>query len=329
MAVMAAQMTASAANEASPGVSAALSLKTGSVNVEDLVDYSKTVVVPTAYVKFLVEGSVFVSKSGSALQSLGGGSANTVNAGAAYTVQGIDADYARGIARQAYDDFVAKLRGAGYTVLTYDDIKDRDYVAGAARDTKPDAKWGLPLEKAVGAKESYIVAAPSAEQQFKIGFTGIFAEFTKYGKPKFQDATVIIPTYVINAPQAWGETGSGYKSIEAGVNVAPGMNLQTASATWMGKPKTRMMTGIPGVTLSEPVINISEKAGELAKVDKTSKGGNALSKGLSLLSGAGSISQNRAEYTYTIDREAYARGALAGIGGFNAETAKVAASAQP
>lgn len=299
-----------------------LKVKTG--YAEDLRDYSNTVVVPTAYVKLLVDGSVFVSKSGSALQSLGGGNSNTVNAGAKYQVAGIDEELARSLAKQAYDDFVGQLRAAGYTVLTYDDIKDRDYVRSASRD-KGDAKYGLPTESAPGSRDTYVVAAPSAEQQFKIGFTGVFAEFVKFGKPKFTDATVIIPQYTFVAPQVWGETDSGFNRIEAGINAQPGMNMQSAMAIWMGKPKVRMGGGnAAGVVTAGPMINIIDKAGELVKVDTTSGAANGVSKALSMLSGAGSVSQNRSQYTYNIDREAYVRGALSGITQFNAEVGKAA-----
>ncbi len=179
------------------------------------------------------------------------------------------------------------LRASGYTVLTYDDIKDRDYVKKAARD-KGDAKWGLPVESPVGTSD---------EQQIKIGFTGPFAEYIGMGKPRFKDATVIIPTYTIVSPQIWGETGGGFNRIEAGIKTAAGMNLQYASALWMGKPKTRMGGGnAAGVVTKAAVINITAKAGDLVKAaDNTPTAANALSKGLSMLSGAGSINSSSAD----------------------------------
>lgn len=296
---------------------------------QDLRDYSNTVVVPTAYVKFLVDGKVFVSKQGSALSTLGGGSANSVKASAKYKVAGLDKALAQSIAKQAYDDFVTKLRASGYTVLTYEDIKDKDFVQKAARD-KGDAKWGLPTESPVGSSDTYLVAAPSDAQQIKIGFTGVFSEFISMGKPKFKDATVIIPTYTIVSPQVWGETDSGFNRIEAGIKTAAGMNLQSASAMWMGKPKVRMGGGsLPGVSTKAAVINITPKAGDLVKAaDTTPTAANALSKGLSMLSGAGSINSSSSDYVFNVDRNAYTAGALKGISDFNAEVAKAAASAK-
>ena len=313
------------ATAAAAPVTATLSIPVNVGYPEDMASYGKLVVVPTAYLKLLVDGSVFAAKQGSALASLGGGSSNSVKAKAEYKVAGIDKEFAQGLAKQAYDDFVAKLRGAGYTVLSYDDIKNRDFVASAARDTGK-ADWGMPTEKPVGGRDTYVVAAPSDEMAFKVGFTGVFAEFVKYGKPKFTDAALVIPTYTINAPQAWADTDSGYNRIEASTNVVPGMNLQYASATWMGAPKVRMGGGnLPGVVTKAAVVNISENAGTLSKVDTTSNAANGLSKALSMLGGGGSISANSADYTFTIDKAAYSAGALNGIASFNAEVAKALA----
>lgn len=318
--------------EAAPTAAAPAAVLTASLSVpvnvgypEDMASYAKVVVVPTAYVKLLVDGSVFVAKQGGGLGSLGGASGNSVKAKGSYKVAGIDKAYAQGLARQAYDDFVARLRGAGYTVLTYDDVKSRDYVASAARDTG-GGDWGMPTEKVVGSRDTYVVAAPSDEMAFKVGFTGVFAEFIKYGRPKFTDAAIVIPTYTINAPLAAGETDSGFNRIEASVSVSPGMSLQHASAMWMGAPKVRMGgRNLPGVVTKAPVVNISDKAGTLSSVDTSPTGANALSKALSLMGGGGSISSSSSEYTYTIDQTAYSAAALNGFASFNAEVAKALA----
>lgn len=288
-------------------------------NPEDLQDHARTLVVPTAYVKLLTEGSSFVAQQSGIFQR----GSNAVKASARYTVEGLDKAYARELAKLAYDDFVARLRGAGYTVLTYEDIKGRDHVQAAARDAGV-APWGLPIETAADGRQSFIVAAPSDEQQFKIGFTGAFAEFVQYGKPKFLDATVVIPQYTVVAPQFSGEKGGGFNRISAEIHASPGMSLQAASAAWMGKPKVRVMSGLPGAVIKEP-LPVSDKTGELVKAeDTTPVAANALSKGLALLSGSGSISSSSARYTYTVDRPAYIDSVMRGIGAFNADVAKLA-----
>lgn len=314
-----------AAQSAAPSAPVSNTLAVTAINPEDLASYANTIVVPTAYVRLLVKGNAFVSQKGGYKI---GSDANAVKASAKYKVVGIDKKLAQSIAQQAYDDFVAKLRAAGYTVLTYNDIRDRDYVKGASRE-KADASWGLPLENSRNGNETFIVAAPSDEQHFKSGLgSGVFYEFISLGKPRFKDATVIIPQYTITAPQVWGEAEGTYSTISAAIKTEPSMRLQSASAPWMGAPKVRMMKGIPGVATNGQ-IKITEKAGDLVQAaDTTPAAANAVSKGLSLLGGGGSIKQSSAEYTFTIDPNAYAAGALKGTSDFNEEVAKVAAAAK-
>ncbi|MEK6725823.1 MAG: hypothetical protein AABY54_04625 [Deltaproteobacteria bacterium] len=310
-----------AAKSAAPEAPVSNTLAVTAINPEDLVSYANTIVVPTAYVKLLVKGNAFVAQKGGYKV---GSNANAVKASAKYKVVGIDKKLAQSIAQQAYDDFVAKLRAAGYTVLTYNDIRDRDYVKGAGRE-KADAAWGLPVENSRNGDETYVVAAPSDDQHFRSGMNGgVFNQFISLGKPRFKDATVIIPQYTIRAPQVWGETDATYSTISAAIKTEPSMRLMNASAQWMGAPKVRMMHGIPGVTSNNPV-KIAENTGELVQAaDTTPEAANALSKGLSLLSGAGSVKTNSAEYTFTIDLNAYVAGAVKGVADFNAEVAKVA-----
>jgi len=294
------------------------------VNPEDLLDYSKTIVVPTAYVSLLTEGRVSAVKQSGIFQR---GNA-TARASANYKVVGIDKAYAQGLAQKAYDDFVSKLRAAGYTVLTYADIKDRDYIKAAQRE-KGDAAMGLPAKSDQG--NSYVVAAPSDEQHFKSAMAwGLFAEFVQSAKPVITDATIVIPQYTIVAPQVWGESSRGYSSVSAEVKTGPGMNLLHASALWMGKPKPRVMRGAPGVATKQQVINVAENAGTLQQTaDTTPQAANVLSSTLSMLSGAGNIQRTSGEYAFTIDRDAYASGVMSGVNRFNAEVAKAAAEAKP
>lgn len=303
---------------------ASKALTVTSINPEDLPSNANTVVVPTAYVKLLVEGSAFVSQTGGYQI---GKSSNSVKASAKYQVLGIDKQLAQAIAQQAYDDFVAKLRASGYTVLTYKDIRDRDFVRSAERE-QADATRGLPVESSRNGDETYVVAAPSDEQQFKSGMNGgVFNQFIHWGKPKFTDATMIIPQYTITAPQVWGKKEASYSTISAAIGTEPSMQLRSATAPWMGAPVVRVMHGIPGAT-TDASIRIAEKVGELQAVDTTASTANSLSKGLSLLTGTGSIQQNSSAYTFTIDRDSYLSGALKGASDFNAQVAMVATAAK-
>lgn len=298
-----------------------LSLKINAVNPEDLLDSQKTVVVPTAYVSLVTEGRVSAVKQSGFFQS----GNNSARASAAYKVAGLDKAFAQQLAQAAYDDFVAQLRGAGYTVLTYADVKDRDVLRAAQRDTQA-GPMGLPVASEGG--NQLVVAAPSDEQHFKSGWAGgEFAEFQAGGKSKFTDATLIIPHYVFHAPQAWAEGNRGYKSVSAQANVAEGMNMFSARAHWMGQPKSRMMRGIPGVATREQVINVTEKAGSVALSADTTPTGSNVANFVGGLFGMGNTQKSSGEYLLTIDRNAYTQGVMAGVRSFNAEVAKVAAGA--
>lgn len=299
-----------------------LIVKAEVVNPEDLLDSNRTIVVPTAYVSVLTDGRVAATKRSGLFQS---GNA-TVRASASYKVVGLDKAFVQQLAQAVYDDFVAQLRSVGYTVLTYADIKERDFVKAAARESSVGA-MGLPATSE--GSNNFVTAAPTDEQQFAYGLGGgDLAEFQSLGKSRFTDATLIVPRYTFMAPQAWAEGSRGYKSVSAETHLTEGMTMLSARAAWMGQPKSRMMRGIPGVATTEPVTNVTEKVGSLEKTaDTTPEVANALSKALSVFSGS-STQVGSSEYRLTIDRSAFGSGVLNGAKAFNREVAKAAAAAK-
>ena len=105
--------------------------------------------------------------------------------------------------------------------------------------------------------------------------------------------------------------------------------MASARVSWLGQPVSRMMRGIPGVATTRPVINVSEKVGELsAGTDASPTAANALSGVLSVF-GGGNIQRSTTNYVMTIDREAFAAGVMNGAINFNSEVARVAAAAKP
>lgn len=288
-------------------------------------------IVPTAYVKMPVAGKVAISEQGSAWSTIGGGSANSVKASAQFKVSGLDKALAQKIAKAAYDDFIKQLRATGYTVLTYDDIKDREPVRKAGRQ-KIDSDWGMTIDKAFGGSATALYAAPSDEQVFDWGFnSGIFNQFVSMGRTILPDGIIVIPQYSITAPQMWGEKASTYSTISAAVKGAPAMVLTGASATWLtNKPKVEMGGGpAVGVHL-KGMTSLSTDVGDLVMLEDTTSGAaNAISKTLGFLSGTGSITSQSARYEMAIDRAAYEAAAIEGIVKFNAEVAKIAAKQKP
>jgi hypothetical protein len=208
-------------------------------------------------------------------------------------------------------------------VRTYEDIKNQEVVKNATRDSR-DATVGMPIEKDPSGNTVFAIVAPSDDQTFKNTISGgVFSPFMRMGKSRLEEGTIIIPTYTIAAPQAWGETGGGYKRISATANVAPGMNLTFAIASVLTHKG-----GWGDVRTKEQVINISESVGELKEEDKTDKAGNAFSAALSGLTGSGSTTSSKAAYQLVVDKDAYTTGVLRGTGAFNAEVAKAAAEAR-
>lgn len=307
-----------------PAVTSGISLKLDVINPEDLLDSNRTLVIPTLYLSVLTDGRIAASKGSGVFST----SNNVAKASANYKVAGLTKAFVQQLAQAAYDDLVGQLRQAGYTVLTYADVKDRDFLKSAARETSA-GPMGLPVKSEGG--NNFVLAAPSDEQLFKSGFAGgDLSEFQSGGKSRFTDATLIFPVYTFVSPQAWGEGSSGYKSVSAEVNVAEGMNMVSARATWMGQPKVRMMTGIPGVATKQQALNTTEKAGTLTMVaDTTPQAANALSQVLNLLGGGGAIKSKSSDWQFAIDQDAYRAGVLNGVHAFNAEVAKAASSATP
>lgn len=221
---------------------------------------SKTYFIPTVTILVSASGSIWAqSKSGGA----------NAQAHARYFVKGLEKAALQGLAKQMQDELVAKLRAAGHTVLTYDDLKANAVVSGHGRD-KPDAKWGLPTTHQ--DPSTYVVAAPSDEQAFDRPINGPVWWLRDVAKEK--DLIVLVPEITLNVPQVFGEKGGGYKRAEASISMNPSMKLHGAMVwTINGKGGTaniqvqehgmRLVTEVAGTTtkLSEDKTQFSESWG--------------------------------------------------------------------
>lgn len=256
---------------------------------------SKKILVPTVFLRVGVEGSVFAAKSAGS---------STASAKGSFTVQGLDSDALMALAKQLHDSYVAELRAAGWEVLTYEDIKADAGIAAMERQTG-EGPLAFPLIKDP-SRTVYALVAPSREQLFKPAMQGSTWPFRFIAKAL--DATVLIPQIDIVAPQVWTETRKGYKSASAEVKTAPGMNVNYAMVLGL-TPKG----GGVLIKLKESIVNATADAGAFTSAkDKTPSTANALSKGLSLLGGGGTINRAPAAYTFTIDRAKFQAGVLAG-----------------
>ncbi len=275
---------------------------------------SNTILVPTMLLRVATDGSVFVTK---------GAGSSTASAKGSYSVNGLDKAALTALSAQLQDDLVKRLKADGWNVLTFDDIKGDPEVAQMARRTA-DGALGFPQEKDAGNRTNYAIVTPTEAQNIKPAMQGLHWTFRNVAKAR--NATVIIPQIDIIAPQVWGETRKGYSSASASVKTAPGMNLNYAMIIALnGK-------GGGGVVLKTKyaVVNLSENVGTFVDAkSKTPSAANGISKGLGILSGAGSISRASAAYQFQIEPKTFDEAVLRGGGGIFAGFAKAIAAEKP
>ncbi|MBY0491681.1 MAG: hypothetical protein K2R93_17715 [Gemmatimonadaceae bacterium] len=182
----------------------------------DLGD-SKTYFVPTYDLLVSVSGSVWSKKGGA-------------QAHGRFFVDGLDKPLMHAIARKLQDDLVARIRAAGFTALTYDDLKGEPDVAGRGLDADED-KWGFPVRKITPL--SYIIAAPSEAQQFNNPIQG--PAWPWKGLAKAKDLVVLSPELRFTLPQMWGVTRAGVTANEAGIATDPAMILEAGTIHSIGR----------------------------------------------------------------------------------------------
>jgi hypothetical protein len=256
---------------------------------------SKKVLVPTLYLRVAVEGSVFVAKSKGS---------STASAKGRYAIQGLDREALVALATKLQAEYIAQLKAAGWEVLTYADISGDKGVTEMERQ-KGEGALNFPMQKDASGV-TFAIVSPSEAQNFKPAFQGPTWPFRFVGKEL--NATVLIPQIDLVSPQVWAETRKGYKSASAEIKTAPGMNMNYAMV--MGHtPKGGGLL----IKLKHAVVNTTAEAGTFTDAkDKSPTGANALSKGLSILGGGGSINRASVAYVFTIDPPKFEAGILAG-----------------
>ena len=240
---------------------------------------SKTFYVPTA--------TIIVSASGSVWAQSKNGSANA-QAHAKFYVRGLDKALLQDLARQVQDDLVKKLRDAGYTVLTYEDLKTDPRMVKHDRDD-PDDKWHLPtMHKDPNV---YLLANPTDAQAFDKPITGPL--FWMRDLIKEKGVIAIVPEITFTVPQVWGEKTTGYKRAEANVNITPALKLAGAMIyTANAKGPVNIQIQEHGTRL------VAETAGTIKKVDEDSYNFTS------------SWGRSSADYVFYLDQKVFAAGVL-------------------
>lgn len=174
---------------------------------------TSTYLIPTLRVRASVAGSVWAQKGGA-------------KAHGKYWVDGAEHDLMQGLARTLQDDLVTKMRAAGYTVLTYDDIKSDPEVASLSAD-KIDSRYGLPSSGGLGTPVTFVDASPSDAQTFSAPVQGPAWSFR--GIAKARNLTVIVPELTFTTPQMFGQTESHAYEDKAGISMDPTMIFEGAT----------------------------------------------------------------------------------------------------
>lgn len=175
---------------------------------------SKTYIIPTVYLRVM-------ARTQSSIKSK---SSTGASVKAKIFIEGIEKSLFQGLAKKVYDDLVVKTRAAGYTVLTYDDLKAD--LAGMER-MKATGKYAFPTKLSDGATGvDYAIVTPSDEQAFDYGITGLLFRYRDLGKKK--EAVVLIPDISFSITEVAGKTGSDIWGKSASLAVLPPMRLQSA-----------------------------------------------------------------------------------------------------
>ena len=271
----------------------------------------KKILVPTALVRFATRGSLTVVNQGRFFQTGGG----TARAKGKFIVAGLEKAYVQDLARQLQDDFIARLRAMGHTVLTYDDVKQHEEVLKMGR-YQPDNDWGMPTGGPRGSKNTYLMAFPSDTQAIDPPFQGYGWGFRKVTKDL--DAIVVVPEYIIDSPLLGGSRRHGVSSRSANVSISADMTMfaffpfHTAKGGWGS-------FGLKG-----PFGDLGEDVGTIGDAtDDSPRVANALASGLAQLTSLGGDMQTRTgTWGMRIDRAKYAEAVLRGGVSVNMEFAR-------
>lgn len=176
---------------------------------------SKTYFIPTVYLRVM-------ARTQSTIRSKDSSGASVK---AKIFIDGIEKSLFQGLAKQVYDDLVAKVRAAGYTVLTYEDVKPE--LASMER-MKVNGKFGFPTKLSDGASGvDFAIVTPSDEQALDYGITGIIFRYRDLAKKK--DAVVLVPDISFSISEVTGKTDSDIWGKSASLAVLPPMRLHAAT----------------------------------------------------------------------------------------------------
>jgi len=211
---------------------------------------TKSYLIPTYTIQVSSLGSVWAK-------------AGRTKAHAKYYVLGLDKALLQGITKKLQDDLVTKLRAAGYSVLTYEDVKDIPDVHSHGL-LKIDDRYGLPTGGGLGAPVTFVIANPSDPQAFESPIQGPTWWLRGFAKEK--DVTVIVPELTFTTPQMFGQSSSTEHEDSAGISTDPRMIFEGAKIYGM-TPKG----GQPSISVQQHAKRTAaDVAGKITRVSEDS-----------------------------------------------------------
>jgi hypothetical protein len=158
-----------------------------------------------------------------------GGGLGLAKSKARVFIEGLSKQELQALAAKVTDEIVGQLRAAGYTVLTWDDVKSDV----ADKERWPDnPRYGVPTHDARAFPGTdFVVAAPSDEQTLSYGLTGPAANFGKAAQRT--GATLLLPEIYFTLPQLGASASKkdilGYRNSTANISFDPAMHLAGAT----------------------------------------------------------------------------------------------------
>jgi hypothetical protein len=209
---------------------------------------TKSYLIPTYTIQVSSLGSVWAQ-------------AGRTKAHAKYYVYGLDKALLQGLSKTLQDDLVTKMRAAGYSVLTYEDVKNEPDVTSHAL-LKVDSRYGLPTGGGLGAPVTFVIANPTDAQAFENPIQG--PAWWLRGISKAKDVTIIVPELTFTTPQMFGQASSNTYVDSAGISTDPRMIFEGAKIVG-GSPKG----GSPAIQVQKHgQRTAADVAGKITKVSE-------------------------------------------------------------
>lgn len=301
----------------SPAFAAGFAFSPKDINLQGAkyIKQSKRIMLPAIYLEVMNWGKIRAVTQTSALQTLGGASNSTVSASMEVAVP-LSLALLDEVAAELATDLTEKLRGNGWEVITFDEVKASPIIAGVSR-IEPDAKLGAPVRKVTIGKQktNYTIATPGDMPVLSGGLTGPLFAIRNLMKEK--EASALQVTYRFDPVALQAKSRHGIGNNTASTAAEAKLVLAAGDCTF-ATPK-----GFPGSVGTKRPVAVEGGVGEIKKAADVSPAfANALSDALNRLSGFGAISSTKGLYVCELDEAKLKAGLLEAGKAFNDEILK-------